>query len=186
VKKTVRKGIEPKSSVQILFCGPLDWSPKNEAVLEFMGSVLDRKLHDVIREDLSGTYGVGVGADVSRYPRCEYTLRISFGCAPDRLEELRQAVFTQIDSLKAFGIDDSYVKRVQETDRRWHEREIKMNGVWSYKLAESYFYADDPATLFQDQKLIDAMDSKTVQDAARKYIDVNNYVEVDLMPDEKK
>ncbi len=187
VTKTVRKGIDPKASVrvQIVFGGPFEWSQRNEAALKFMADVLSRKLREVVREDLSGTYGIYMGTNVDRYPRCEYNATIGFGCAPERVDELRRAVFAQIDSVKAFGIDTSYVNMVRATNRKWHEREIQMNMVWAQKLAECYFSGDDLSTVFREQKLSSAMDAKTVQDAARKYIDMNNYVEVDLLPEGK-
>jgi zinc protease len=183
VKKIVRRGIEPKSTVWIEFNGPFVYSPENEAALEFMAKVLNTKLREVIREDMSGTYSVGAGANVSRFPRCEYTIRIGFGCAPDRVEELTNAVFTQIDSLKTFGIDSSHVERVQETEKRWHEREFRMNMVWSNNLAMCYVAGDDPATIFETEKLSESIDAKTVQETARKYIDTNRYIEVVLMPE---
>ena len=107
IEKTVHKGLEPKSSNRIVFTGPFEWSRKNSYNLGAAVDVLRIRLREVLREEMGGTYGVGVGASTSRYPEQRYSIRISFGCAPDSVEQLTRAVFAQIDSLKQFGASDS-------------------------------------------------------------------------------
>ncbi len=60
ISKEVRKGIEPKSSVKVTYVGDMDFSRKNEYFMQSLVDVLNIKLREAIREDKSGTYGVGI------------------------------------------------------------------------------------------------------------------------------
>ncbi len=107
----VVRGIEPKSSVRIVFTGPFDWTQKNRYDLSAMVELANIKLRNVLREEKSGTYGVSVSASPSLYPRKEYTLTISFGCDPARVPEMVHAAFQQIDSLKQVDADGMKIFR---------------------------------------------------------------------------
>ena len=159
IEKTVHKGLEPKSSNRIVFTGPFEWSRKNSYNLGAAVDVLRIRLREVLREEMGGTYGVGVGASTSRYPEQRYSIRISFGCAPDSVEQLTRAVFAQIDSLKQFGASDTNIEKVQEADRRAREAALKENGFWRRTLSSSYWLGLDPATILAYDDLVNGLTS---------------------------
>jgi len=185
VKKVVYRGIEPQSSVQLIFAGSYQWSQENQWALNLMAEVLQTRLREVIREEKSGTYGVGVGASGQKYPRGEYRINIGFGCAPERVDELVAAVFAQIDTLKMNGPGESYVQRVKETKRRYFEEKMKGNTFWAMGLRESYFLGEDPAGILKYPEIVEAMSPQRIQEAARKYFDTNNYMQFVLMPEKE-
>jgi zinc protease len=184
IEKTVEKGIEEKSSVKIIFPGSFEWSRENEYVLESMGSALNIKLREVLREDMSGTYGVSASAYALRYPAEQYRIYISFGCSPDRVEELVQTVFTQIDSLQECGLGEDYIAKVQEIQRRRYETNLKQRTFWERELGRCYYYGLDPAVIMEYPELVDALSVRAVQDAAQKYFDKENYLKFVLMPED--
>jgi zinc protease len=59
-----------------------------------MRELLNIRLREVLREDKSGTYGAGVGANCSHIPYSNYRVTVSFGSAPERTEELTKEVFS--------------------------------------------------------------------------------------------
>jgi zinc protease len=185
VKKVVHRGIEPQSSVQLVFAGPYEWSRENQWALNLMAEVLQTKLREVIREEKSGTYGVSVGASGLKYPRGRYRIGISFGCAPERVDELVAAVFAQIDTLKMNGPGDSYVQRVRETKRRYFEEKMKENAFWATALRWSYFLGADPADILKFPGIVESMSPQRIQEAARTYFDMNNYMQFVLMPEKE-
>ena len=65
VQKEVRRGLEPKSRVQIVFTGPFSWKRQNIYDFYSMQDVFRIKLREVLREDEGGTYHPGVSASVS-------------------------------------------------------------------------------------------------------------------------
>ena len=185
VKKVVYKGIAPQSSVQLIFAGPYEWSRENQWTLNLMAEALQTKLREVIREEKSGTYNVSVAAGGLKYPRGKYWIGISFGCAPERVDELVAAVFAQIDTLKMNGPGESYVQRVKETKRRELEENMKRNDFWAKSLRWSYFLGEDPADILKFSGIVESMSPQRIQEAARKYFDTNNYMQFVLMPEKK-
>lgn len=182
IEKQVEKGLEAKSRIRIIFSGPFEWNRQNRYDMGSLASVLRIKLRESLREDKGGTYGVGVGASPSHYPEPEYEFSISFGCDPGRVDELTQTVFQQIDSLKEFGTTETYLQKVKETQRREHETDLKENRYWLNTLNFYYFNEEDPRSILELDKYVDALDSEAIKQAARKYLDANNYVKVVLYP----
>ena len=115
----------------------------------------------------------------------DYSFRISFGCAPERVDELTSVVFAQIDSLRDFGTTDVYVGKVKETQRRGRETSLRENGFWLGSLQSRYQHGDDPATILKYDELVDGLDAADVQGAAKRYLDTGNYVKVVLYPEKQ-
>lgn len=184
VKKTVRKGIEKKGRIAIAFTGTFEWSIENTYALKSLASVMEIDLREMIREELGGTYGVGIGSEESLFPAQEYRLQISFGCDPDRIDELAATVFGQIDSLRAYGPDPEYVERIREAQSREYEVNLRDNGFWLTQLYKSYFVATDPLGVIQYPKLVQNLSVEMIQEAAIKYLNTDNYVQIVLVPEE--
>ena len=185
VEKSVKKGIEPKSQVRIMFTGPFEWSQEHRHQIQSMASVLEIKLREVLREEKGGTYGVGVSAVPTHYPAERYSLSVSFGCAPERVDELVKAAFGQIDSLKNFEPAETYIQKVKEIQKREREESMKENGSWLRALQFVYSNQEDPMSILTYQRLIDKLSAKEVQDAAQRYFNLKNYVKIVLYPQER-
>jgi zinc protease len=184
VEKKVYRGIEPKSQSRLIFTGPFPYDGwRNNFHFDAMAAVLDIKLREVLREDLGGTYGVGVGAATYRYPEEEYRLNLSFGCDPARVEELTQTIFAQIDSLKTLGPAQTYIEKVKEIRKRQREVALKENSFWVNSLQWADSYGVDPRLLVQYAAMVDSLDAKAVQAAAQQYFNTGNYVRAVLYPE---
>ncbi len=182
VEKQVYKGIEQKSQVRMVFHGDLTYGRHQRYALNSLASVLRIRLREVIREDQGGTYGVGVSASASKYPRETCRLNISFGCDPERVEELSGMVFSVLDTIRKFGAEEKYIKKVTEAQKRSYETQLKENAFWLNSLEQYAFTSRDPKLILQYLELVDSLDKKLIQQAAQNYIDFNNYVKVVLYP----
>ncbi len=186
IDKAVYRGIEPKSQSQMIFTGPFAYDGwKNNLELRAMTDVLQIKLREVLREDLGGTYGVWVSSNSSHYPDEEYRISISFGSDPERVEELTQVIFEQIDSLKTVGTTDLYVDKVKEMHKRQRELDLKENSFWVGSLEYLDFNGVDPRLLIQYPALVDSLTGDAVQQAAQQYFNMDRYVRVVLYPEEE-
>lgn len=183
VKNTARKGVEPKSLNTLLFSGPFEWNAQNRSMLKAMTGVLRIKLRERLREDKSGTYGVRIYAKPEHFPRQRYSLTISFGCAPERVDELTKEVFAQIDSLKNFPVDESYLNKVKEISARSYETNIKRNPFWLDYLKNAYYHGSDPLLVERSNELMQSRTIKDIREAAKKYLHKDNYVQVTLYPE---
>jgi len=185
IDKSVKKGIEPKSQVRIAFSGPFEWTQDNLYAINSLAYVLRIKLREQIREEKGGTYGISAGANSRQYPTPQYTFSISFGCAPDRVDELTKTVFEQVDSVRRYGPAESYIQKVKETQRRERETEMKQNRPWLNWLQYSLSNNIDPVQILEYNERVERLSEGTIRKAAEKYLDVKNYVRVVLYPQDK-
>jgi zinc protease len=185
IDKQVKKGIEPKSSVILAFNGPFEWSQQNRYNFNSMLDMLNIKLREVLREDKGGTYGVGISGSPSPYPRQEYSISVRWGCDPNRVDELVKACIQQIDSAKLKPFDPIYVEKVRETQRRSYEVNLKQNGFWLNNLRSYYINNENPEMILNYPKLVENLNAVSIQNAVKKYFDMDNYVKVVLYPEKK-
>jgi len=180
----VQKGLEPKSRVRLTFLGDAEYSRQAQHDMRSLASVLSIRLREVLREDKGATYGVGVNGGISRRPRESYSFTVSFGCAPENVDELIEAVFTEIKSLQTDGIDESYLEKVRETQSRRRETSLRENGFWRRALESAYNYGTDPLLILDYDSLVESVSSERVQAAAERYLASDRYLLGVLNPEE--
>ncbi len=184
VVKTVFKGQEPQSRVIITFNGGYEDSREARHRMQSLEMLLDIMLFEELREERGGVYGASVSVVPLRRPRERYRFSVSFGCDPERVEELTQAVFGTIEAIKRDGVDADYVARVQEQQRQRRATSLESNGFWLAALRNAY-YRDrpgDPLDILRYDELVDSLGSEDLQEAARRWL-TERYVQVTLLPE---
>jgi zinc protease len=174
--KTIVAGREPKSLVQLDFHGNERWSREADGDMRALADVLRIRLREVLREDMGGVYGVQVSGSISRRPRQEFVVRIAFGCAPENVEKLEQAVWDEIGALKEKGPGPAYVVKVKEARRRSHEVALRDNGFWLRELTRAYEYGDDPLLIPDITSELEGIRADRLLAAAKRYLPKNQYV----------
>jgi zinc protease len=182
IEKSVKKGIEPKSSVRIIFSGPFEWTRENRHALQSMAGVLRIKLREALREEKGGTYGVGVGGSPVHFPQPEYRMIVSWGCSPDRVSELVATAMQQIDSLRNVDVSDIYITKVKESQKRERELNLKENRFWLNALSFAYVNGENPENILHDGELTETITPASIRAAANGYLDQKNFVKVVLYP----
>jgi zinc protease len=185
IRKEVIKGIEDKTIVNLIFSGEFEWDSWEIHKFTAMIEAMNIKLREVIREEKGGTYGVSVNQTLQKYPIEKYLSSISFGCDPARVQELVGTVWEQIDSLRSFPLDESYLQKVKETQRREWEVNLKENNFWVNRLWTYYLYDYDLDDFYEYGERIDKLNPEIVQEAVKKYFSKDNYIEVVLKPEQK-
>lgn len=184
IEKKVYRGKEPKCNTTIIFSGDFEWNRRNRIVSDAMLDILQIKLREKIREDLSGTYGVSVYGSYPHYPDEEYSINIRFGTDPQRVDELKTVVFDQIDSLKNFTVEEDYLNKVKEIYFREYESNLKENRFWLNNLEFKFFHGEDMTDILDYTELVKTITLEDIQKSASKYFNMNNYVRVTLFPEE--
>ncbi|NJD11601.1 MAG: insulinase family protein, partial [Gemmatimonadetes bacterium] len=183
VERVLHQGLEPQSQTQIVFTGDFEYTRENRHLLNALVAVMDIRLRDVLREDLSGTYGVSVSAQTQQKPVPSYNVSVRFGTAPARLDTLAAEVFRQIDSLKVQGPAPDVVTRVQEQERRERETARRTNGYWLAQLLRGAQIGDRPGAFLAADALTEQLTPARIQNAARRWLNTGNYVRVSLFPE---
>ncbi|MBR9974949.1 MAG: insulinase family protein [Bacteroidetes bacterium] len=185
VKKEVYKGVDDKSMVAVVFHGDFDWTYDNRYILSSLRELLNIKLREAIREDAGGTYGVGVRASSDRYPVSDYTLYVTFGTDPARVEELRGTLFEVLEDTKKNLSTEENLQKIKEIQRRERETSMKENGFWLGRMQASLTNNDPLDEWLDYQSKIDGLTLEALRAAAQQYIDFDNYVQVVLYPDKE-
>jgi zinc protease len=183
IRKTVRKGVEPKARTQLVFTGAAPFDRDSLAAMNAVAEVLELRLRDLLREDLGGTYGASVSAGAARDPRPTYSVSIGFGTSPERVEELTRVVFAQIDSLKRTGPTPGELQKVREAERRSRETEMRDNSFWISQMMSYTNNGWDLREIPAGGDRTARLTPEAVRDAARRYLDTANYVQVSLLPE---
>ncbi|HUP23313.1 MAG TPA: insulinase family protein [Thermoanaerobaculia bacterium] len=180
----VRKGIEPKSSVRLVHHGFTEWSPERAHVAASLGQALRIRLREVLREDLGGVYGVGASVGVSRWPRARYNASVSFGCDPERVDELLSAVRQEIAAFRADGPSEEIVGKVREMQRRSRETALQQNRFWLSQLQDHEVNGLPLTDILRFEERLAGITREALRDAAREYFDEARFIEGVLYPEE--
>ena len=183
VERVVKKGVEPKSSTNLVFHGAAQPTTAERASLSALREVLDIRLREVLREEKGGTYGVGVQGGISAQPAGRYTVSINFSSAPERADELTKAIFANIDSLKRVEITAEELQKVRELQRRSRETNMKTNGWWAGRISGQLQEGRALDAIVADGALIDTVTPAMIRAAAQKYLDTSRYVRGTLYPE---
>ena len=183
VEREVRKGVEPRSQVSVVFTGPFQNTQQNRIMLRAMTETLEGNLQRTLREDLGGTYGVSVEPTFEPAPSNMYRVTISFACDPSRLNSLVSALFRDVEQFKRTGPATGQVADQRLALARDLETNSRSNSFLLNQLTSKYQYGEDPAEVFQLQQFYDQITPAAVRDAAQKYLDLSRYVKVTLLPE---
>ena len=182
-RETVRKGQEPRSQTAITFFSDTGLDELESHRLRAATTVLQMRLRDVLREELSGTYSVGVvHADTAPLPGYG-TTTVQFGSAPENAERLTGVVMTEIEKLRRDGPPDADVQVVKETEKRELETAISQNGYWLNSLQAMHLLGRDPRRILQRVERAESLTRENIHEAFRKYFPPDRYTVVTLMPE---
>ncbi|MEO1366245.1 MAG: insulinase family protein, partial [Acidobacteriota bacterium] len=184
VRFEVKKGLEPKSSVSLIFHGDAEWVREERFKMRALARVLELRLTDLVREELGATYSIGVSGSIGRWPDEQFTLSVSFGCDPSQVDGLVDTLFEDFAALRAEGPDVDRVEKVRENFRREREVQLRENGFWLGAL-ETYYRNDlDLGKLLAFDELLESLSPELVHAAAKRYLDESRYVLGVLKPEE--
>ena len=179
----VRSGIEPRSTTALVFAGDMEWSRQEALTLTAAAEMLQIRLRERLREELGGTYSVGVRARARLLPDPEYQVSIFFGSDPARVEELFAEIEEELDWLRDGG-EQEYLDTVKELLSTPREEQLRDNGFWLNQI-QTVMQRGEPLTAIVDfDERLDALTLEQVAAAARLYLTDDRYVLVVLLPED--
>jgi zinc protease len=110
---------------------------------------------------------------------------IQFGSAPERAEELSRVVFEEVARLKSGPVAADEASAARAALFRDFETGMTENGFWLAQLAAYYRQGESPADLVDYPASLDRLAPETIQDAAKQYLNVENYAKVTLLPEKQ-
>ena len=181
----VRSGIEPRSNTVLLFAGDMEWSRGEALALNVSGEMLGIRLREVVREQLGGTYSIGVNAGASTLPDTEYQISVIFGSDPTRVEELFEKVMDEVDWLREGG-EQKYLDTVKEQLRTSRQEQLRDNGFWLGQIRAAAQRGESFSEIVGFDERLEALTLEDVAAAAERYFTPESYVRVVLFPVEEE
>lgn len=183
VKKEIHKGTEQKSFIRLFWNGEAPYSDAEQLKIQALTEALNIKIIETLREDLSGIYGGGMNGNLNKNPYNNYSIGISFPCGPENVDKLIKAALAEVEKVKANGPSLDDLNKVKETWRQQYEVNIKENTFWARQLLQSAETGSNAGDVLSYEKRIAALTPKDLKDAANKYLDMKNFVQIVLYPE---
>ena len=177
----VHSGTEPRSNTVLVFAGDFEWSRAEALTLNVAGEMLGIRLRERVREQLGGTYHIGVNAGSSTLPDTEYQTTIIFGSEPSRVEELFDEVMDQVDWLREAG-EQRYLDTVKELLRTARQEQLRENGFWLGEIRAAVQRGESFTEIIGFDERLEALTLEDVAAAAERYFTPESYVRVVLFP----
>ncbi|MCH8619701.1 M16 family metallopeptidase [Undibacterium sp. TS12] len=186
VKKEVHAGDEQKSIVSISFGGLMTYSREENSRFYAMLDILNLKIIDVLREKQGLIYSGGASGGFHRTPHAHYDIDLTLPCSPENAEKVVAALFGEIQKLQKSGPQIEDLNKVKQSWLKDNQQELRSNENWLNHLQTAVLYQTDPESILSTEKRIKALSPGQIKDAAKRYFDFNNYVQVVMYPEEKK
>ena len=171
----------PTGTEAIIYSGNIEGTQKNGLLMSYLDQILDIVYTEEIREKEGGTYGVGVSGSVSKYPKGEFQLSISFNMAPERREELAAIVVRELQKMAQEGPSEVHIEKVRSYMLRSFDEAEKENGSWSYRLYRYYFDNEDVYTNYQE--LVKSVTKEDIRKFLVYILEQGNMIEVSMIPE---
>jgi zinc protease len=184
-KETVNKGQEPKAQTLLTFYADTALNELEMHRLRAATAILERHLRDQLREELGGTYSVGVDYS-NTLPQPGYgTTSVEFGSSPERVDTLIMTVMTELDRMRRDGPNADDVQKVKETEKEGLETSFKQNGFWLGALQTAQMLGWDPVSILHRTERTESLTAENIHEAFRKYFPADRYTLMTLLPEKQ-
>ncbi|MBD8532259.1 MULTISPECIES: pitrilysin family protein [unclassified Massilia] len=185
VKRAVYSGAEPKSTISLTFTGEAPFSEAEQMRLQALVEVLNIRIIEVLREQLSMIYGGSAGGQLARIPYGHYTLSVNLPTGPENVDKVLAATFAEFERLKREGPSATDLAKVKQNWIQNYRRALRENGYWLGRIQSALLDGTDPAAILTHEERVNALAASEVQEAAQRYLNTENYVQVVLYPEKK-
>ncbi|OQP44515.1 peptidase M16 [Niastella yeongjuensis] len=183
INKTFYKGKDNKATVRLYYSGVYQFSAVNNIQLSALGTILQYRMIERIRELEGGAYTPQAGVNYGKLPQSRYTFHIQFTCAPGNVEKLVAAANEEIKKIKSSGVSADDITKFAAEQTRGNETQLRSNRFWLSYLIYA-LQNEEPATgVYRLTELLKQVTTATVQQTAKQYINDKNYIKLVLMPE---
>ncbi|MGJ1318014.1 M16 family metallopeptidase [Sphingobacterium spiritivorum] len=184
VETVVNKGKEQKATVQLAYYGDYAYSEEENMNLDALESILNITLIERLREDESGVYGVGAGANYRKFPKPRYSFSIGFGSAVDKAQPLIASTLDEINKIKKNGPTKVDLEKFVIEQKRQLEVQLRENGFWLGHIVNSAQNQEDATHILKYMDDLNKVTVESVKAVADKYLKEDRLFRFILMPDQ--
>jgi zinc protease len=185
LNKEFKKGIDQNSRVIMAFTtDDFKYNQTNRQLVKSLDKVLGIRLREQLREEKGGVYNVSAYSSFDKFPDEECYIIVTFGCDPNRVDELKADTKMIVEELQRELISDENMTKIKETQRRDFELALKDNGTWSAWIYNSLWYGESLSELDKYLEVVENLSKEDIRKAAKKYLNYNSVKSFVLSPEE--
>jgi zinc protease len=179
----LKKGKESQSVINFIFEGETEYSREEKMNLAALLEVMNIKIIEKLREEMSGIYGGGMYGTVVKRPYVHYTVTASLPCGPENVDKLEKALTGLIKDAQEKGIEQKDLDKVKETWKKQYHVNLQSNDYWLSVLSNAFIDQTNPENVLDYEQKVNAITVEDLQKAARKFLTLNNMVKAVLYPE---
>ena len=183
VKKYFSKEMKvKKASNLILYSATMPFNMANRTAVTAIGSILNMRYLESIREKEGGSYGVGVRGSLSNTPISEATVLMQFDTDPEKQAKLMGIIHAEVKEIVANGPRKDDLQKVKENMLKKYTEDLAENSWWDAAIVRYY---QDKLNMVADYKTsVEALTPELIQSTLKKITDQGNVIEVVMKPTE--
>lgn len=160
------------------------YSVQNEVDMQALELIMNDKLRENIREERSGVYMIQAMSQASEIPVPSYFLGTFMACSPQRVDELSEATFATLDSLRAGHLDERYIVSARETLKQQYLENIKSNRYWLRNIEENIRLKRPLTEFLMRPESFENINLERMISTARRYLDFDtNRLSITMLPE---
>lgn len=179
---SVFKGQDEKSMTLLDYTHTIEYTDERELMLKGLQELLNIRLVEVIREELSGVYDISVSTHLTRVPYERATLNIRFPSAPENVDRLKMRILEILNEVKKNGVSEENIGKIRETMKRSLELRQQKNQFWLNEINDSVRWGKD-FTAITDTSPFDTITSESIQKVFNECFVPEEYTQVTLYPE---
>ena len=169
-----------KASNYILYSGTMPFTVQNRTTMSAIGSILNIRYLESIREKEGGSYGVGVRGNLSNTPVNEASLMMQFDTDPEKQAKLMAIIHSEVNEILKNGPRADDLQKVKENLLKKYTEDIENNNWWQASVVRYY---QDKIDLLKDYKAsVESLSPKLIQKTLKTLVDQGNVLEVVMKP----
>ncbi len=172
----------PKTTVGLVYNGNIDWTLKNAVAVSALKNILDLTYTKTIREEEGGTYGVGVGSQLSVYPESRAAVVMQFDTDPAKAEKLCAKTIEGIEDIAANGVCQDYIDKTRETMLKSVPEQQITNGYW-LSVIDSYVTEGHDVDTEKIDTIKEVVTSDNIKAIANAILSQGNLIKVIMNPE---
>jgi zinc protease len=178
----VYKGTEAKSLILTFYTGEIPYTQDLDLKAQAVSEVLNIKIIEDLREKIQGIYTGGIYAKLTKIPYQHYSFILELPCGPAKIDTLIFAANQEIENLKKNGPSVEDLNKVKQQWLEENKTAMKENNTWLQSLQDIEFKGNNVDRFLHDEKYVNALTAKDVQDAAKLLLNGDNIATAILRP----
>jgi zinc protease len=183
IAANIKKGKDPKSIITVAWTGETEYTREEALAFRALIDALNIKVIEKLREEMGGMYSGGLNGSIQKRPYVHYTITASIPCGPENVNKLTAALFEIVKNAQENGVDQKDLDKVKETWRKQYHVSLQSNDSWLDNLSNAFIDQNNPENILTYEQKVDALTTKDLQNAAKKYLNMSNYVKAVLYPE---